>query len=64
MILTSHYYAYLLRIWQPENQIGDEWLASLEDPKSREVLYFKTLEELFYFLREIPKCVTKTDQKI
>ncbi len=53
MMKIHHYYAYLLRIWQPENQVGDEWFASLEDPKSREVIYFKNLDQLFAFLREI-----------
>ncbi len=62
--MTINYYSYLLRIWQPEKQNKFEWFASLEDPKSREVIYFKTLEELFNFLRVLPKCKTKTDQTI
>ncbi len=53
MIMTARYFSYLLRIWQPENQVGDEWLASLEDPKSREVVYFKNMEDMFSFIKEL-----------
>ncbi len=53
MIKTTRYFSYLLRIWQPENELSDEWHASLEDPKSREILYFKTMDEMFSFIREI-----------
>lgn len=52
MIKTVCYFSYLLRIWQSENQVDDEWFASLEDPKSREVIYFKNMDEMFSFLRE------------
>lgn len=53
MIKTTRYFSYLLRIWQSENQGHDEWFVSLEDPKSREILYFKTMDEMFSFIREI-----------
>lgn len=53
MIKTVHYFSYLLRIWQSENQRDDEWFVSLEDPKSREILYFKNLDQLLIFLSEI-----------
>jgi hypothetical protein len=33
--------------------MSDEWLASLEDPKSREVIYFKNMDEMFDYLRAI-----------
>jgi len=61
LIITSHYYSYLLRIWQPENPISDEWLASLEDPKSREVIYFKNMDEMFDYLRKIRSNTAKVD---
>jgi hypothetical protein len=53
MIKTTRYFSYLLRIWQPENELSDEWHASLEDPKSREVIYFKNLDQMLIFLSEI-----------
>ncbi|MDO9086444.1 MAG: hypothetical protein Q7U53_09575 [Anaerolineaceae bacterium] len=64
MIITSHYYSFLLRIWQPEKQVSHEWLASLEDPKSREVIYFKNMEEMFDYLRKIPDTKKKSEKKI
>lgn len=64
MIMTARYFSYLLRIWQPENQVGHEWLASLEDPKSREVIYFKNMEEMFDYLRKIPDTKKKSEIKI
>lgn len=53
MIKTTRYFSFLLRVWQPENEVNDGWYASLEDPKSREVVYFKNLDQMFAFLREI-----------
>ena len=61
MIMTAHYFSYLLRIWQPDNQTADEWFASLENPKSREVVYFKNMEEMFAYLRELPGTKQNTD---
>ncbi|HSM24269.1 MAG TPA: hypothetical protein VK856_05345 [Anaerolineaceae bacterium] len=52
--MTNKYFSFLLRIWQLENQDQNEWFASLEEPKSREVVYFKDMEELFVFLRRLP----------
>ena len=51
--MTSCYSSYLLRIWRTEKQNDFEWFASLEDPKSRKVIYFKSLEQMFAFIREI-----------
>ena len=55
LTMTKHhqYYSYLMRIWQSENHVENEWFASLEDPKSREVIYFKNLDQMFAFIREI-----------
>ena len=53
MIKTTRYYSYLLRIWQPEKEVSGEWNASLEDPNSREVIYFKNLDHMLIFLSEI-----------
>jgi hypothetical protein len=64
LVITSHYYSYLLRIWQLENQDQNEWFASLEEPKSREVVYFKDMEEMFDYLRKIPDTKKKSEIKI
>jgi|AutmiccommuBRH23_1029490.scaffolds.fasta_scaffold00039_103 hypothetical protein len=59
--MTNKYFSFLLRIWQLENQDQHEWFASLEEPKSREVVYFKDMEELFVFLRRLPTSEKKLD---
>jgi len=48
--MTNKYFSFLLRIWQLENQDQHEWFASLEEPKSREVVYFKDMEELSFYV--------------
>jgi hypothetical protein len=30
------------------------WLASLEDPSTKQLIYFKSIEELFEFLKDRP----------
>ncbi|MBW6474776.1 MAG: hypothetical protein K0B14_16735 [Anaerolineaceae bacterium] len=47
---TTHYFSYLMRIWQGDDLPEKEWLASLEDPSTKQLTYFKSLEELFTFL--------------
>ena len=48
----KRYLAYLLRLWQV-NQNGDPvWRASLEDPRTGERRGFASLETLMDFLRE------------
>ncbi len=51
-MLTRHYFSYLIRVWRGDNPLVDEWLASLEDPTTNQIIYFKTLEELFAFLQK------------
>lgn len=45
------YYAFLLRIWHgtPENPL---WRASLEDPHTRQMIYFASVEALCAFLSQ------------
>lgn len=45
------YLSYLLRLWRVRDREGDVWRASLQHPGSGERVSFRTLEELFAFLR-------------
>ena len=49
--MTSLYFSYLLRIWKSENDPPSQWFASLEAPTSREVIFFRNIEELMEFIR-------------
>lgn len=54
--MVSHYHAFLMRIWHSDLSQG-QWFFSLEDPKSHQITYFKTKEELFSFI-----CIILNDQ--
>ena len=41
-----------MRIWQEDDPPQREWLASLEDPTTKQLTYFKTIEALFAFLQK------------
>jgi hypothetical protein len=51
MAIMMKYYSYLLRLWQTENPQNQAWLASLEDPHTRQIVSFTSLEQLFEFLK-------------
>jgi hypothetical protein len=51
MAVMKNYYSYLLRIWQTENSKNQAWLASLEDPHTRQIVNFTSLEQLFEFIK-------------
>jgi hypothetical protein len=51
---TTHYFSYLMRIWQGDELPDGTWLASLEDPSTKQLIYFKSIEELFEFLKDRP----------
>ena len=48
---ASRYKAFLLRIWQAENEGKLIWHASLEDSHTSERQGFPSLDALFEFLR-------------
>lgn len=48
-VTTSHYLAYLVRLWREGPGV---WRGMLEDPKTGERLYFKDVDDLLAFLRE------------
>ena len=51
--MTTNYFSYLLRFWQSENQNENDWYASLEETKSRQIIYFKNLDQMVGFLKTI-----------
>jgi hypothetical protein len=48
----AHYQAYMLRIWQDQDEPGSVWRALLESPHTGECHGFESLEALFDFLRQ------------
>ena len=52
------YFAYLLRIWSGDDPGTPVWRASLEDPHTREILAFDSVESLYDYL-----CALKTNLK-
>ena len=44
------YHSYLLRIWREDPQ--SPWRIQLEDPNSRELFGFQTMQKLMQFLEE------------
>jgi len=61
-MFTNNYFSYLMRIWQDEDPHQEGWRASLEDPTTKQVVYFKTMEELFEFLNH--KALSNKNKKI
>lgn len=53
MMITTHYFSYLIRIWQGDEVHHDSWLASLEDINTKQLIYFKSVEALFAFIRQV-----------
>jgi len=51
MTKPARYLSYLLRMWQPGSGQDRAWIASLEQPGTRERQGFASLDELFDFLR-------------
>lgn len=50
--MIKHYRSYLLRLWQADNPEMPGWLASLEDPHTRQVMSFSSLGRLFEYIRD------------
>jgi hypothetical protein len=70
--MNRSYHSYLLRVWQSDERGQPVWLASLEDPHTRRILHFNSLEELWRFLKgqaaspdiplPHPECLKENDQ--
>lgn len=62
-MITTSYFSYLIRICQGDDLPRGEWLASLEDPSTKQMTYFKTMEELNEFLRKKFIVISTNDNK-
>ena len=51
--MMKRYQSYLLRLWRGDAPEVPGWLASLEDPHTRQVVSFNSLERLFEFIRAV-----------
>ncbi|MFZ6030079.1 MAG: hypothetical protein ACOYYS_20375 [Chloroflexota bacterium] len=49
----SKYLAFLLRIWLSGSPERETWRASLEDPHTRHILAFDSVENLCVYLRAL-----------
>jgi len=61
-VKSTTYHSFLLRIWCNPSPDHPDWRASLEDPRTRQVVGFNNLEALTEYLKQhtIP---SKTSQK-
>jgi len=48
--MASSYFSYLVRIWNDNNSLKGSLYVSIEEPSTKKIYHFKTLEELFDFL--------------
>jgi hypothetical protein len=48
--MGNYYVAYMLRLWMTEEAGKMNWRASLECPRTGDMLYFASLTRLFQFL--------------
>lgn len=51
--MSKHYVSFLLRLWQADSPDNPGWLASLEDPHTRQVITFKNVEALWKFVKSL-----------
>jgi len=49
----SNYLAFLLRIWRDGNSDHSVWRASLEDPHTRQMVYFTNLTSLIEYITQM-----------
>ena len=57
------YHAYLIRLWAAHEQDQVVWRASLENPRTRELLGFTSLERLFAFLQDQTALFTEDQEQ-
>lgn len=57
------YHSYLLRVWFAQEHEQTVWRASLENPRTREVLNFTSLERLFAFLQDQTAVFSEDDEQ-
>ena len=62
----SKYYSFLIRLWREDDPAQKSWRVSLEDPHSRQIKGFQSLEDLYNYLIQLEETAThsKEDQEI
>jgi len=62
LLKQSGYHSFLLRYWQNRDAQDGTWLLSLENPITREIKVFRTVESLIDYLTQLtPKTQVKPD---
>jgi hypothetical protein len=56
------YFAYLLRIWRGDSREQAAWRAALEDPHTRQVIAFGSIEALCRYLVQLSEASSKENQ--
>jgi hypothetical protein len=49
--MSKLYFSYLMRIWRSQDALHEDWFASLEEPSTKKLIHFKSIEDLFEFIR-------------
>jgi hypothetical protein len=52
---STNYHSFLLRYWQSRDAEERTWHLSLEDPLTREVKVFQSIESLINYLTQLSK---------
>jgi hypothetical protein len=51
--VKRHYLSFLLRLWKTSHHDDTvDWFASIEDPHTRQVIYFHNLASLWQYLQD------------
>jgi hypothetical protein len=58
------YLSYLIRLWRVREMGQDVWRASVQHPGTGERVSFRTLDELFVFLRQQTGAVSTSQEDI
>jgi hypothetical protein len=53
LLKHSGYHSFLLRYWQNRDAQDGTWLLSLENPITREIKVFRTVESLIDYLTQL-----------
>jgi hypothetical protein len=53
MLMSYHYAAYMLRLWQVGEGERAPWRASLEDPHTGELLAFASMESFLTYIKAL-----------
>jgi hypothetical protein len=62
LLKQSGYHSFLLRYWQNRDAQDGTWLLSLENPITREVKVFQTVQSLMDYLTQLtPKTQVNPD---